>query len=437
MESRMFEIKDQIMHVLQNKDFGETTKSVAEELGRSRQTIKKYLEELVKEGKLISHEVGTYTLYKVKRKKYEDVVDVLYMQLLVVMKDLEMHYDDFSFNIITYFRKYIRLLLKNMKFPVEVQIASNFKKQKRVFSNLVVLVDNVREILFKLMPGTEPPRIEVISPLGNIEPMSLLLQVEDRGLIEQRAELHYFLIAILIEEKLSNLLEMEISFKVAQPIKPGGQEVFYELGFIEKYFQDFSLHVNNTSMTDRVVLNKIERFYDEFTDFKKEILKDGEKIHYKLLFTNNRDVEEAYETMIRVKTEGMKAGKELEKNFEELRLREWISVENWQKEPYVVIDVTGNIGYLVNEHIRISQITDKFTGICAHYEKIRNGWRISCLEKPDFLMLFTPITDWKGRKKVFEYFTPNYEEFIAIRQKIVIELRERLAKKRFERYSQL
>ncbi|HME55329.1 MAG TPA: hypothetical protein VKM55_24185 [Candidatus Lokiarchaeia archaeon] len=313
---------------------------------------------------------------------------------------------------------------ENSNIPKEVKIPDLSLQQKN-YENLLELLEGVRYLLYYFMPFEHPFNIEVLPNLDRVEPMSIGIQLEDPGLIPQEAEMHYPLVASLIQQILSSLSRTDIYFKIIKPISDQDKFVFFELGYIDKYYQDFSIpEFDLKSTSERELLDEIKDFFSTQIQFNIEEYETDGKLHYKLIFSNNLDLENLYELYVHTAEENTIIAKQLSEETPKLLIRKSIPLEQWQEKPFAVVDCVSNIGYLVNEYVRASIEADKFGGICVHFERIENGWRINCLERIDFDQLFAPLTDWKKRREIYARLSLDPDEFLKRRMIVIQKLKK-------------
>lgn len=424
------DIKAMVLHILQSEGFGKTPYQLAKQLNISRQTINKYLQELEDEKKIRNHEVGPYKIYMIVRPSDKALYKKLYLFLLSVFDKFR----ESNPTLLDSFFSQVQLnrheFVENLEIPVPVKIPE-LNKQDKTHNNLLTLLEGVRYLIDYFMPFQNPPKIEMVPVYDRITPLSIELRVEDPGLLSRDAVLHYYIIASLIQEQISLLSKESIYFRVSKPIEDQTNYIFFELGYVDKYFQDFSVsEYDNEKTNERELLDEIKEFFSSQINFNIDEYTENDKLHYKLIFADNINLETLYELYIHTAEENTKIAKQLQKEIPDLLIRKWIPYEKWNDSPFAVIDCTSNFGFLIDEYVRASHEADKFGGICVHFEKIENGWRINCLDRIDFDQLFAPLTDWEKRHKIYAKLSNDPDEFLRRRMIVIAKLKQEHDKKR-------
>lgn len=421
-------MKHRIMRYLNNVEEGQTISDIANGIGISRPTVYKYIEHLEEAGRIRTQQVGVYRLYFAKKRKNEKIIENLYLFFLSSIQDLQIVDQRILSTIISSFKTHGRELISRMKFP-RVKLPFTMRKRRASLSDLEKLVEPVQQMLYFLTPLTTMPRVEIVPPLGNLKPMTLLIRMEDPGYIPRNAKMHYYLIARIIEEKLSILAKKDLYFKVAKDIDNLDDSVLFELGYVEEYFHDFSIvKIRDDSVTEDELLDEIYDFYNSIVPVKLKKYKKEGKQHYLLRFNKNRDLEEVYELAVRTNKENMEIAMELMTKLSGELSRQWVPLEEYQDDPYAIVDMRANIGYLMDEHLKTSAEAYKFGGISLEFKEKEDGWLIYCKDRVDFDVLFTPMTDDDKRKKVYAQLTPTPEEFLKLRKEALQRRREMIRK---------
>ena len=418
------EIKAEILHLIQADVYGITPYQIAKQLNISRQTTNKYLRELELEKKIIKHDIGSYGVYSLKMQRDDWLFEKLYTFIISLMSYLREMNPELASSVISQLQWRSHNFLKSWNISLPVQIPDLSTKPK-TYENLIALIEGVRYLILFFLPSKEGMSMDIVSVLERVKPMAVELRVKDVGYIPKNAEFHYQFIAGIIQELLSTLAKSSIYFRLEKDISLKDAYIFFELGYVDKYFQDFSLYeINIPGRTDRELLDEINRFYESFAPLDvEEYQKDG-KLHYKLIFHDNRQLEQAYDLIVNLNAENIRIGKDLLEETSAMLTRKWIPYELWTAPSYAIIDLVSNFGYLIDEHVRQSIETYKFCGVCVHFERIDNGWRVHCLERIDFDFLFTPVSDMKKRRELYAKLTPDPEEFLR-RRTTALEKRKR------------
>jgi DNA-binding Lrp family transcriptional regulator len=430
LRPQKIQIKLQLLHLLQGEDFGKTPFEVAKLLNISRQTATKYLQELEDEKKIKKFDVGPYNIYRFVKPRDDALYEKLYFFLLNIIQKFQKANPSLIEPIITQFMLNRHKIIKEIELPSKIQIP-DLGKQQKTYENLLTLMESVRYYLYALVPSDKPYAIEVIPALDMVKPMSLEFQVEDPGFVLKGAGFHYQIVASLIQERLSAMAGADVYFRVSRPVDEGLPFIYFEIGYVDRYFQDFSVfEFNSKEATEQELLEEIKQFYSSMSKLDAdEFVIDG-KLHFKLTFQDNQELEHLYELTMHTAEENTRIAKQLLQESPQLLTRKWLSIEKWQNPPFAVIDCISNFGYIVDEHVRLSSEADKFGGICVHFERIDGGWRINCMEKVDFEQLFAPMTDWKRRRAIYEKLSPNVDEFLRRRNEMIVRNRKEHERKR-------
>ncbi len=428
--SQKSQIKLKLLHLLQNDEFGKTPFEIAKLLNISRQTANKYLQELEDEKKIKKHEAGPYNIYMFVRQRDDTLFEKLYRFLISTFNNIQDTNPELFEPIIAQFRLNRHKLIKEIDLPSRIQLP-DLSKQQKTYDNLLTLMEGVRYFIFTLVPSSKPYSVEVIPALDMIKPMSLEIRVEDPDLVTKGAGFHYLIVAFIIQERLSVMTGTEVFFRVSRPIRENLPFIFFELGYVDRYFHDISVYEFNANETnERELLDEVKQFVGSMSKFDaEELIIDG-KLHYKITTHNNQEIEQFYELIMHSVEENTKIAKQLIQESPHLLTRKWLPIESWQNPPFAVIDCITNFGYILDEHFRLSSESHKFFGICVHFERIEGGWRINCMERVDFDQLFAPMTDWKWRRAIYEKFSPDVDEFLRRRSEMIARNRREHERKR-------
>jgi len=426
------DVKKEMIHLLQAEEIGKTPFQIAKALNISRQTANKYLLDLESGNIIKKVEIGHYKLYRVVRKKDNKLIEKLYFLLLAIIEKKQ----EISPEMLDFLLTQIQLtkfeFLKSLGVP-KLATIPNLQEQEKSYDNLLSLLEGVRNLLYYFIPVQSPFKIDVIPALDRIQPMSLEMRVEDPGFFLNKAGIHFQIISSLIQEYLSTTSHENVYFRVLKPLEEHTQFVYFELGYVDKYYQDFSIvELNTKDTTERDVLDEIKNFYSSSLKMKTEESEIDGKLHYKFVFDSNQDLEHLYELTVHLIEETMNIAKQIQAETPDFFKRKWIPIENWTKPPYVVIDCVSNGGYIVDEHTRISMEAYKVGGICIHYERIENGWRINCLDRVDFDQLFTIYSDWNKRSEIYSKLMSDPSEFLKRRKEILAKINEDHDEKKLE-----
>ncbi|MHA1682749.1 MAG: hypothetical protein ACTSUE_17550 [Promethearchaeota archaeon] len=249
------------------------------------------------------------------------------------------------------------------------------------------------------------------------------------GFIPVKMNIHYYVLARLVEDKISAVVKKNLYFRVAREIKETDEHVFFEFGYIDQYFHDFWIEsFQDPGTTVDALLKDIEIFYSSTVPCRGSYFYKENGRHVYIRFASNREVEEIYELMVRINTENAKIVRDLIKETGKKLKRKWYPVERYKDKAYAVINLRANLGYLMIQHVKTSHETYKYTGICAHWEERGGVWRIYCKDRLDFDVLFTPMNDSKKRYEIYKRLDDDPDEFMRRRlellQKHMDEIRE-------------
>jgi AcrR family transcriptional regulator len=435
-QKRHQDVSSEILLFLEGTDIGKTTSEIAHALGVSRPTIYKYLRLLERDQQVEKHIIGSYKAYTAKKHESGALFEDLYLSLMAAIKDLQASSPDSIETLFLHFRYYAKDIIKTLD-PIQALKLSGMGAFGQSYEFLEQAVTITRATLPRLLPMAKG-KFEIVKPLGDVKPMALLLKLEDPGYIKKNSDLHYFIAAYLIEKFLSTYTGIDIYCRVAEPILEESKNVFFELGFIEKPFQDYVVRANNSgTMSDKDMLDAIRRFYESAIalDVAEKVV-DG-KPHYVFTFKNNRDVEEFFDIITRLNLESIIIGKQLISENTAILTRAWVPIENWEKEPFSILDCQTNLSYALEGLLRTENEAYRFGRFCIHFERIDGGWRVSMKEKVDFDMLFTPMQDIEKRREIYSQVTDNTDRFMALRMQALDRLKKDLAQARVEKLTGL
>jgi DNA-binding Lrp family transcriptional regulator len=316
------QIKLRLLHLLQDDEFGKTPFEIAKLLNISRQTSNKYLQELEDEKKIKKFEAGPYNIYMFVRPRDDLLFEKLYFFLLSVIDHLKGTNPELIEPIIAQFKRNRHRLIKEIDLPSRIQIP-DLSKQQKTYDNLLTLMEGVRYFIYTLVPSPKPYSIEVIPALDMVKPMSFELRVEDPGFIMKGVGFHFQIISNIVQERLSILAGADVFFRISRPIYENLPYIYFELGYVDKYFQDFSVFEFNAYETnERDLLNEIKLFYGSMSKFDTEESVIDKKLHYKLTFHNNQELEQLYEILMHTTEENTKIAKQLLQETPQLMKRE-------------------------------------------------------------------------------------------------------------------
>ncbi|MHA1732224.1 MAG: helix-turn-helix domain-containing protein [Promethearchaeota archaeon] len=399
-----------IKQLVENADFGLTLNEIADEMGMSRPTAVNYLNGLVERGDIHVRKVGNYKLYYVKKEgEKESFTRGLYLGLLsLVRKTFLGNVDKLSFK-----RKFARAGKKMSKsFPLPGEpVVAQFKAKAKRFEDLQGLARVVSNFLvpFKLSRGRGS--VSVVPPVGETTPQSLLIRLEDPSFpSKEGAHVHYYLVASIVEAKLREK-GLKVNFRV---YSVQGDEVFFELGFIQNYYLDFSIVRNSSeSRDDRNLLEAIKMWISANLRHSGEFYFDPveKKLHYKATFPNNRDVEAFLELLAKILLDNMEVAKELGLK----PTRKWVPFEEWPEDIFATVDVKTNIDFLFSHFQQSALKVYPYASYCTHYERTDAGFRIHHLEEVDFDFNYSNPHDSKRMQELYRKIGVNSEDYFRLR----------------------
>ncbi len=415
------QIKKEIVTLLTQSTIGLTQYQISEQLKVARQTVKKYLDELKNEEKIQSSAIGAYTLYYLPKISDYSFYQVLYYGALRVSAYLTSLRDWLNPELIEIAWGGI---IDQIPLPFEEEIPQLEKKPSPdLLERLLYVVCNMVNHLkfFNLNPHAE-----ILPPMGTQSPMTRLLRVNDPGLRENGSAQHYYLIASLLQEKLTMRSGLRIIVRVAREIQPEETEIYYEIGFIEQYFLDISVtELKDNNVDPRYYLDKIQAFFSTFLKCTTREYNLGNTLHYELKFANNLQVEEFWAARAKI----------FLKNFEIIQklgiksTRKWIPYEDWPEGSTLIIQLVTNVGFTFDEYHRAAMKIFPSAGYNVHYEKIPNGLKINLLDDFDFEALFVNQVNEASIRAHYEKLGITSEEYFKERQRVFLEIQEEMKKK--------
>ncbi|MHA1682904.1 MAG: hypothetical protein ACTSUE_18340 [Promethearchaeota archaeon] len=229
--------------------------------------------------------------------------------------------------------------------------------------------------------------------------------------------MQFFNVALqLVSKTLSKWAKRPVYALKTSVLRDSDEILTTEIGFSEPYFHDFSITKFTGNSKEKIaLLKRIYEFYNSIVPVKLDVVRMDPPL-FRLKFKKNKDAEMIYEMLIRGNTENMVFALDLLEQRGGKITRKWVPVSAYRDSPYVVVKMRTNIKALMELHVKTSHRVYRFAGICAHWERVSDGWEIYCKDRVDFDMLYVPITDDEGRRKVYEHFTDEPDEFLEIRK---------------------
>ncbi len=425
LKGKKHQIKKQIVALLTQSTLGLTQFQISEQLKVSRQTVKKYLDELVSEGKAQSFAIGAYTLYLLPKNRDYTFYQVLYFGALRISAYLTSSHEWLNPELIEIAWGGI---IDQISLPYEEEIPHMEKKPSPDL--LERLLDVVCNIINNLKFFNLNPYAEILPPMGTQSPMTRLIKVRDSGLKENGSAQHYYLIAGLFQEKLTLKSGLPIVVRIAREIQPEDIEFYYEIGFVEQYFLDISVvEQKEKSVDPRHYLDIIKTYFSTFQRCTTREYMLGNTLHYELKFADNLEVEEFWAGRAKLFLKNYEI-------FQKLGLksaRKWIPYEDWPEDSTLIIQLITNVGFTFDEYHRAAMKVFPVAGYNVHYEKIPNGLKINMLEDFDFEVLFVNQIDNNSMKEHYQKLGITSEEFFKERQIALLEIQEEMKNRRIQK----
>lgn len=418
-------VKKLIASLLTQSPLGLTQFQISEQLKVARQTVKKYLDELVSEGKIQSSAVGAYTLYYLPKNLDHTFFQILYYGALRISAYLTAAHEWLNPELIEIAWGGI---LDQITLPFEDEIPRLEKKPspdllERLIDTVCNMVNNLK--FFHLMPYAE-----ILPPMGTQSPMTRLIRVRDQGLKETGSAQHYYLIASLLQEKLTERAGLPIIVRVAREIQQEDTEIYYEIGFVEQYFLDISVtELKDNNINPRHYLDIIRDFFATFLKCTTREYILGNTLHYELKFADNLLFEEFWASRSKLFMKNL----EILKRLGLQATRKWIPFEDWPEGSTLVIQLLTNVGFTFDEYHRAAMKVFPYAGYNVLYEKIPNGMKINMLEDFDFEALFVNQIDDASIREHYRKIGIISEEYLKERQRAFQEIQEEMKARRMQR----
>ena len=416
------EFKKRIVNLLLETIIGLTQFQISEKLKIARQTVKKYLNELVAEKKIDSLAVGAYTLYTASKQSDHSIYQVLYNGALRAAgyltsltswqnpELLEIAWGD---------------IIENTTIPFEDEIPHLEKKSTPDL--LECLLDVVCKIINSLKHLNQYPHAEILPPLGTQSPMTRLIHVKDAGLTDLGAAQHYYLLAGLLQEKLTFKSGIPIIVRVARDIQKGDTELYFEIGFVEQYFIDVAIiEQSDTNTPMRHYLDIIKKYFTTFMQLTTREYLLGNTLHYELRSDDNQQVEEFFAARAKMFLKNL----EILNSVGIKSTRKYVPYEDWPDVPFLGVQLITNIGFTFDEYERATMKVFPHAGYNVHYEKIPNGLKINLLEEFDLEALFVNQVDEATMREHYSKLGITSEEYFKERRRALIEITEDIRRKR-------
>jgi hypothetical protein len=421
------QIKNQIVTLLTKESVGLTQFKISENVQVARQTIKKYLDELQTEGKIQAAEIGAYTLYTLPKDPNRDHLfsQMLYYGALRVSAYLTKSHEWLNPELIEIAWGGI---IDQISIPFEEEIPRLEKKPtpdllERLLNVVCKLINSLK--IFNLHPNAG-----ILPPLGTQSPMTRLIRVEDPGLKESGSVQHYYLIAGLLQEKLTYRSGMPIIVRVAREIQSDDTEFYYEVGFVEQYYLDTSIvEQQDTNVDPHTYLDVIQKWFSTFLKCTTREYFLGNTLHYELRFADNLQFEEFWA----VRARSLLKNLEIFQKYSLKATRKFIAYEDWPDNPFLIVQLITNVGFTLDEYRRAARKVYPYAGYNVFLESIPNGLKISMLEPFDFEATWVIHIDENSIREHYHKIGITSEEYLKERQRALQEILEEANKKQIQR----
>jgi len=423
--------KNRILETIRDSEFGITPSQIAAQLSIAWRTVNKYVGELTKEGRVSAHIIGPYVVYSARKLGEQSVYQVLYYGAIKTGTRI-VQADGFKPDIIPrYLRETWEELANHSTLPFESDIPL-FKGQLTP-NDLGRLIDVVNNILCEFGYFGEYPKVETIPPLGTSSPMTRLIRLKDPGFIAAGARIHYYLLAGLLEEKLTQKTGIHVTFRVAREIQLGEEVVYFEIGFVESYHIDICVVEKSDPHKDaRFYLDTMKNYFSNFLRMNVREYYVGDALHYDFKLLDNLQVDEFFT----FRTKSLRRNAEIFNKLKIKSQRQWLPYEDWPESPFLAVEFVSNVGFAFEDYHHAMMETFPLAGYCIHFEKIPNGMRTNFLESRDFDLLFFNQTDDSAVREHYRRLGITSEEFFKQRQQSIQEILTELQKKRLDKLAQ-
>src|SRR5271157_152782 len=412
------QFKTLLLQELQKEKYGRTPSQLADTLNIARCTAKKYLRVLQTEEQVVSYEVGPYTVYVAEKHDAPSLYKELYCGALKAANlILSKVTDNNRIKIVPLLRNFWDNFPNAMMLPGAKEIP-HMKGQPtpELFEHLLATVHN---ILCEFGLNGVYPSVEIIPPVGNLTPMTRLIQLKDPGFIRLGGSLHYYLIAELIQKTLNRNPKTPVIFRVAQDIQPHDTYVYFEVGFLEHYLLDvWIVEQRDTAQTPRHYLEIIRNFFARSLRIKLREYFVGDTLHYEMKGLDNRQVEQFLTIFTRV----LQHNFGLLKKFQLKSTAKWLPFEDWPDPPYLVVSLASNVGFTFNNHLDAIRQIYPHLGYCVHFEISPQGLLVSFQKEQDFDTFFIDNFDEAVMREHYLSLGITYEEFLQERKKNLEEI---------------
>ncbi len=285
-------IKNRILALLETAEFGQTIAKIARTIGCARATVSKYLTDLVKEGKITNRGIGSYKVFEIIKEEgaKKQLIENCYTTLLAMLGQQYTVQPWAEFENLL--KKAGIIVGRDLSKIYANKFDSDLRWEDLDVVHLQKLVDFLPEFFSLLNLSDNGTLLEIIPPIGKIQSESIHLKIIDPKIFPLQAEFHYFIIAGIIEEFLSQIARVPIAFNIRE-ISAKDTSITFELGFLDKLFLDFSVFsCRDATISPRLLLDRAKKFWNTYYDFRIEEYETNGTLHYRFNFPNNRIVEQ-------------------------------------------------------------------------------------------------------------------------------------------------
>lgn len=410
-------------HIL-NSEYGKTSAQIAQELQISRPTVNKYLEVLVQKDRIISHKIGSYTLYTIIERKDSSFFTNLWFAAFSSFFHIAPS-STIDKTILTKIVLFGKETARNMTVDLGNALKEYRNKEPSPLF-LEEIINSVKQFFIKYLPWEKKPTIEFVPIFDNMPPMTRILRISDPGLISKGAYLHYYFIGGFIQEKLSELTNQNISFNLIKDLTPADECIYYTIGFVQKYFIDMSIveHSDKTK-TDIFYLDILYQFFNEIVPSTLKRRINNKKQCYEITVKSNQRMEEYFEKF----SSTIRNFSAFNQLYSKSITKKEIPYEDWPDEVYLIVDVSTNAGYFFEEILKISKIISSFVGANTHIEKADSVFKWSFKDASDFYITFPFLNPPQDIREQISSMGFNSEYYYEIRKAIRVETEKMIMKR--------
>ncbi|MHA1682798.1 MAG: hypothetical protein ACTSUE_17805 [Promethearchaeota archaeon] len=443
-ESR--DLGDEILKCVRDAEWGIiTVTTIVEKTKISRPSVYKYLRKFRDEGLVIEGNVDKLKVYRYNEEKSRSHLDVLYSMVLGALGKFVEKDKQVMAMFMTWLNSLSIKRISDFVFPDRYK-EMGFLDRGKSLLELYNIARIVKDLILDLTPLGTKAHVKIdkpseddlnAKPSATGAPMKIQFSVIDDGYISRGARFHYYLVGKVIEKNVCEWSKKKLYFhlipdpdevakmpdrrRAGKELKDTSTAVYYELGYEETYFHDFWIESTTLQGDDasEQLLRRIAEFYVTLTGCKAKLsIKHGFK-HCVLRFPSRRSIEEVYEFATFANRRNKELVQFLQERDEQGKnrlLRRWSNPADYKGEEFAVIRLDTNLQTTMQDHVDASHDTYRYTGVSAHWEKVRGGWRIFCKDELDFDVLFVPMKDDERRLEIYKRLATDPHEFMKLRK---------------------